>query len=115
MSILFNTFRNRLFATIVAGLALSNVALAGHGHSGGGGGKSFGGGQGMAMQRMTQPVKNFSAPKMTSQPQLMKNTQSNFVSKSFGNLQTLKSTPTLGKFDTKKLGSTSLGTVKTSD
>ncbi|HTM54300.1 MAG TPA: CARDB domain-containing protein [Pirellulales bacterium] len=101
MSILLNTFRNRLFSTVVAGLAMSNVALAGHG--GGGGGKSFGGG--MATGRMTQPVKSFVAPKMVSQQQLMKNTQSNFVSKNFGKVQTLNSPATLGK----------PGTAKTSD
>jgi len=97
MSILLNTFRNRLFATVVAGLALSNVALAGHG---GGGGKSFGGG--MATGRMTQPVKNFVAPKMVGQQQLMKSTQSNFVSKNFGKVQTLNSPVTLGKPGTAK-------------
>src|SRR4051812_30483320 len=122
MSILLNTFRNRLFATIVAALAMTNVTFAGHGHSGGGG-KSFGGGGGgMTMQRMSSPAKTF-APKMISQQQVMKSTQSNFVNKNFGKVQTLSS-PTLGKnnvtslkssLTTKKLGSTSLGTSTASD
>src|SRR6476659_6218869 len=123
MSILFNTFRNRLFATVMAGLALSNVALAGHGHGGGGGGggKSFSGfsGKGAVMQGVAPAMKNFSAPKMMSQQQVMKSTQSNFINKQFGKVQTLNG-PVTGKFDAKKLGSpklggSSLGSLKSSD
>src|SRR3954453_22728062 len=113
MTILFNTFRNCLFAPLVAGLAMTNVTFAGQGNKGGNKNfKSSGGNKGAAMKsfsapkksfsapakNFSAPKKSFSAPKMIAKTPIMKSGgKSNFSNKQFGKTQTFKSTPTLGK------------------
>ncbi|HTM52594.1 MAG TPA: CARDB domain-containing protein [Pirellulales bacterium] len=100
MTIRFNTFRNRFFATIVAALAMTNVTFA---KSGGGGGKGFGGGKSFSGAK-SMAVKNF-APKMIAKQPALKSGQANLVNKNFGNVKSL---------GVQKLNSSSFGTMKSS-
>lgn len=103
MTIRFNTFRNRMFATIVAGLAMTNVTFAK------GGGKGFGGFSGaksLGVQRIAPAVKNF-APKMVAKSPIMKIGQTKLSSSSLG---TMKSS-----LNASQLSSKPFGQVKTSD
>jgi len=100
MTIRFNTFRNRFFATIVAAVAMTNVTFA---KSGGGGGKGFGGGKSFSGAK-SMAVKNF-APKMIAKQPVLKSGQTNFANKNFGNVKSL---------GVQKLNSSSFGTMKSS-
>lgn len=68
MTIRFNTFRIRMFATIVAGLAMTNVTFAKAGGKGFGG---FSGAKSLGVQRIAPAVKSF-APKMVVKSPIMK-------------------------------------------